>query len=69
MVLQNLFQFSTPSYFHHKILTNREGKKLSKSNKSPSIEMLRKNGASRDEVYQLVGIEKKLVKYVLNTTG
>ena len=30
VVLQNLFQFSTPLYFHHKILKNKDGKTFKK---------------------------------------
>ena len=66
VLLQNLFQFSTPSYFHHKILMNEEGNKLSKSNKSKSIEILRKTGISQDEIYRLAGLNRSLIKYVLN---
>ncbi len=48
----NLFQ--EVIFFHHELLTDEDGKKLSKSAGSVSIQHFRKNGMKKEDVYQLL---------------
>tara|TARA_A100001011_G_scaffold386941_1_gene463819 strand:+ start:244 stop:1089 length:846 start_codon:yes stop_codon:yes gene_type:complete len=55
ILLQKLFKFNTPDFFHHKLINDINGKKLSKSKKSESLDKLRSTG-----------IDLKGIKSILN---
>lgn len=55
-LLQHFLDLPEPLYHHHGLVLNDQGEKLSKSRGSASIKALRDRGASRDEVYALIGI-------------
>jgi glutamyl/glutaminyl-tRNA synthetase len=46
--------FQDVIFFHHELLTDENGKKLSKSAGSVSIQHFRKNGKKKEEVYQML---------------
>lgn len=46
--------FQKAIFYHHELITDEEGRKLSKSAGSVSIQHLRKNGKKKEEVYQLL---------------
>jgi glutamyl/glutaminyl-tRNA synthetase len=47
--------FNTCTFFHHPLFLNAEGTKLSKSKGDTSIQHLRKQGLSAEDVYALLG--------------
>jgi glutamyl-Q tRNA(Asp) synthetase len=55
-VLQALLGLPMPLYTHHALLTDADGRKLSKSLGSESLQNLRANGATPDEVRKLAGL-------------
>ena len=56
-LLQEIFGFAAPAYFHHRLVTGPDGRKLSKSQGDTGIEELRERGASPAEVRAMVGLE------------
>lgn len=55
-VIQALLGLPVPLYTHHALLTDADGRKLSKSLGSESLSALRANGATPDEVRRLAGL-------------
>lgn len=53
-VLQVLLDLPAPVYHHHRLLTDRDGRKLSKRDGDLGLEDLRARGATADEVRRLV---------------
>jgi glutamyl-Q tRNA(Asp) synthetase len=49
-VLQELFGLPAPVYHHHKLITDENGERLSKRNKSLSLQAMRERGMTADEV-------------------
>ena len=49
-LLQEVMDWPTPKYFHHPLLTDKDGKKLSKRDKSLTIRELRRRGWSAQKV-------------------
>jgi glutamyl-Q tRNA(Asp) synthetase len=54
-LLQSLLEFPEPLYLHHKLMLDKEGKRLAKRNDSLSIATLRRGGMSPAEVVALIG--------------
>ena len=54
VLLQRLLNFNTPKYMHHKLLYDDDGKKLSKSIKSTSLETLRRSGTKKEDLFKLL---------------
>lgn len=57
VLLQKLLRFRTPNYFHHKILYDKDGKKLAKRTQSTTLEHLREKGLSKNDIYNLIGLK------------
>lgn len=55
VVLQALFGWPSPTYQHHALLLDPDGKKLSKRQKSISLASLRADGMTRDQVRARLG--------------
>lgn len=55
-VLQALLGLPVPLYTHHALLTDADGRKLSKSLDSQSLQELRANGAAPGELQRLAGL-------------
>ncbi len=49
-LLQALLELPTPAYHHHPLLTGADGRKLSKSEKAPSLSQLRQSGADGRQI-------------------
>ena len=49
-LLQIIFDFPEPEWFHHNLIRDKEGIKLSKTSSSASIESYRNNGYSAQEI-------------------
>lgn len=56
-LLQHLLGLPVPVYFHHRLIDDGEGRKLSKSLGSRSLQDLREDGASPAEVRRALGFE------------
>ena len=55
-ILYFLFNFSNPTYYHHKLITDSNGKRLAKRDKSRSISSLRKAGHTPKSIRSKLGI-------------
>jgi len=56
VLLQKIFNFKTPDFFHHKLITDNYGKKLSKTKNSESLSKLINNGKSLDEIKLIINM-------------
>lgn len=56
-VLQSLFGLPEPEYHHHRLLTNDEGKRLSKRDRSTTLRSLRDAGKSPGDVRAQLGFQ------------
>lgn len=54
-LLQALLGVTPPTYYHHNLITDATGRKLSKSDGASSLRRLRDAGASRCDVLALIG--------------
>ncbi|MTI18383.1 tRNA glutamyl-Q(34) synthetase GluQRS [Rhodobacteraceae bacterium RKSG542] len=54
-LLQELLGLPAPTYHHHKLILDDDGRKLAKSNKSTSLRSLREQGTSAPEIRQMLG--------------
>ena len=61
-LLQTLLGLPAPVYHHHALVTDRTGRKLSKSDADTSLRALREGGASPADIRQLVGIDAALAE-------
>jgi len=53
-LLQHLLDLPTPHYWHHKLLTDSNGDKLSKSSDSISLMLMRKSGVEPQEILKFI---------------
>jgi glutamyl-Q tRNA(Asp) synthetase len=53
-LLQELLGLSTPDYLHHRLLTDSNGRRLAKRDKSTSIATLRRDGHSADTILRMM---------------
>ena len=56
-LLQALFGRSTPSYRHHRLITDEDGKRLAKRDDARSIRAYREDGATVGDVRKLIGLK------------
>ncbi len=56
-LLQELLGLPAPQYFHHKLVLDAEGKKLSKSRASTAIRHLRESGTTPAQLRQMIGLD------------
>jgi glutamyl-Q tRNA(Asp) synthetase len=56
-LLQVLLGLPAPVYHHHRLILDKDGRKLSKSRHSLSLKSIRTSGASRGEVLAMIGLE------------
>ncbi|MDQ6432682.1 tRNA glutamyl-Q(34) synthetase GluQRS [Mesorhizobium sp. LHD-90] len=56
-VLQELLSLPAPAYHHHRLILGPDGRKLSKSLGDTGIAALRGNGATRDDIGRMTGLD------------
>jgi glutamyl-Q tRNA(Asp) synthetase len=56
VLLQKLLGLPTPVYYHHRLVLDEAGRKLSKSDRDTSLRSLREAGVSAAEVKRMVGL-------------
>lgn len=56
-LLQEIFAIPAPTYFHHRLVTGTDGRKLSKSQGDTGIAELRERGVTPDGIRAMVGLE------------
>jgi glutamyl-Q tRNA(Asp) synthetase len=57
VVLQKLLGLPTPIYRHHKLIRDENGKRLAKRDDARSIQSLRENGASPNDIRAMIGMK------------
>jgi glutamyl-Q tRNA(Asp) synthetase len=55
-LLQVLLDLPEPVYWHHRLITDLDGRKLAKSGGDTSLSALRAQGASVNDIRRLVGL-------------
>jgi glutamyl-Q tRNA(Asp) synthetase len=55
-LLQVLLDLPEPVYYHHRLVTDEDGRKLSKSARDTSLKALREQGATPPEVRMMIGL-------------
>ena len=55
-ILYALFNLPSPTYYHHKLIRNSEGKRLAKRDKAKSISCLRRMGMNKHDLLNLINI-------------
>jgi len=56
-LLQTLLGLSAPRYFHHRLILDAEGRKLSKSTRATALRALRADGETPETIRRLIGLE------------
>jgi glutamyl-Q tRNA(Asp) synthetase len=56
VLLQNLLGLPSPTYHHHRLILDADGRKLSKSDRSVSLRALREAGRTPDDIRRMVGL-------------
>lgn len=56
-LLQELLGLPVPAYFHHDLVLDRDGRKLSKSRGDTALRALREAGATPGDVRRMIGLE------------
>ncbi|MFG6595782.1 tRNA glutamyl-Q(34) synthetase GluQRS [Sulfitobacter sp. 1A13368] len=56
VVLQALLDLPTPLYHHHRLIRDDSGKRLAKRDDARAIALYRENGATPDEIRDIVGL-------------
>jgi glutamyl-Q tRNA(Asp) synthetase len=57
-LLQVLLDLPEPIYFHHRLIADASGQKLSKSAGAPALKSLRAKGLSSGDIRRMVGLER-----------
>ena len=55
-LLQSLLGLAEPNYAHHRLITDRQGKKFSKRDTSVTLRALREQGVSAEEIRKQIGL-------------
>lgn len=55
-LLQQLLGLPAPTYYHHRLILDADGNKLSKSTQATGLRELRSQGVMPDEIRQMVGL-------------
>ena len=56
-LLQELLELPTPDYHHHKMITDKNGQRLAKRNKSSTLQEMKKSGQNPKEIIQFLGFK------------
>ncbi|MEM7471094.1 MAG: tRNA glutamyl-Q(34) synthetase GluQRS [Pseudomonadota bacterium] len=56
VVLQQLFDLQTPTYHHHKLIRDDQGKRLAKRDDARAISKYREDGYTPDDIRKMVGL-------------
>ena len=56
VLLQKIFNFKTPDFFHHKLITDHNGEKLSKTKNAESLIKIINSGKSLDEIKLILNL-------------
>ena len=56
-LLQKLLELPTPDYHHHKMITDKNGLRLAKRNKSSTLQEIKKSGQNPEDIIQILGFK------------
>lgn len=59
VLLQNLLSLPRPTYHHHRLIRDEAGKRLAKRDDARAIRTYRKDGATPDDLRQMVGLNPR----------
>lgn len=57
VVLQKLLGYPTPTYSHHRLLTDEHGKRFAKRDKALTLRAIRKGGVGADDLIKSLGLK------------
>jgi glutamyl-Q tRNA(Asp) synthetase len=57
-LLQAVLGLSEPTYHHHRLILDADGRKLSKATQSTSLRELRAGGASPADIRRMIGLTR-----------
>jgi len=55
-LLQSLLDLPVPTYRHHRLVLDADGRKLSKSTQATALRALRRSGATAADIRRMVGL-------------
>jgi len=56
-LLQSLLGYEAPKYYHHKIISNSDGKRFSKRDQADTLRSLRASGKKPEDILTMIGME------------
>jgi glutamyl-Q tRNA(Asp) synthetase len=56
VVLQSLLGLSSPSYYHHRLIRDDQGKRLAKRDDAQALSLFRAEGATPADIRRMVGL-------------
>lgn len=68
-LLQVLLDLPAPVYQHHRLVTDRDGRKLAKSARDTSLRSLRESGATAADIRRIIGMDRDDARSVRRTVG
>lgn len=57
VILQNLLNLPTPTYHHHSLIRDEDGKRLAKRDDARALQKYRKDGATPLDIRKLIGLD------------
>jgi glutamyl-Q tRNA(Asp) synthetase len=60
-LLQCLLALPVPSYAHHRLILDNDGRKFSKRDQAVTLRSLRTNGTSPQQIYEQIGLSPRMV--------
>lgn len=62
VLLQKLLELPTPTYHHHPLIRDADGKRLAKRDDARAIATYRNEGASPDDIFAMIGLRPLVPK-------
>ncbi len=59
VLLQHLLDLPTPTYHHHELIRDKNGKRLAKRDDAKAIAKFREQGFSPEDIYDMIGVSPK----------
>jgi glutamyl-Q tRNA(Asp) synthetase len=61
-LLQRLLGYETPRYAHHKLMTDADGRRFAKRDKSLTLRALRESGLTPAHVFSLIEVQDAVAR-------
>lgn len=66
LLLQKILQFHNPHYFHHRLILDEKGEKLSKSENAQALSVLRDNGKTLNNIKSLIQFSQEEAAHIFS---